>query len=218
MKRQASRERSRVSRLWPPRSTAIRGLESLPGTAGNPLPGYIQIRIRRDRFDAADVEQVISVLRPLPAVAQVLSGGDSLPRLLRAARYAAVGSWTVFGAFFAAFFLLCALQEQVRVLSSSGAYRYLLDRGAPRGRIVSGRAVGSALWCLFLAAFATGAATAVLSFLLGRFSLLRAVIGPAEDLLTPSVAVAACAFILSAALLSAGASLLGWRSVGASGN
>jgi hypothetical protein len=193
------------------------GLDSLPDSGGNPLPGYIQIRIRKDRFTAYDLDQVISALRPLPAVEKVLAGEDFLPRLLRANRYAAILSWAVFGAFFAAFFLVCRLQEQVRALASGDGYRYLLERGVSGRRIGLSRAAGAALWCVVLAAASTGTATAALYFLLARFGVLRTVVGPPEDLFTPDVAAAACAFILCTALLSAGASLLGWRAVRATG-
>lgn len=202
---------------WKEFLQAFPEFESLPDSGENPLPGYIQIRIRQDRFAAADLDLVIAALRPLPAVEKVLAGEDSLPRLLRARRYAAVLSWAVFGVFLAVFFLVCRLQEQVRVLSSGDGFRYLQERGVPGRRIAFSRAAGAGLWAFFLAACSTGAAAAGLYLLLGRFPLLRTVVGAPEDLLTPPVAGAAGAFILCAALLCALASLLGWKTVEASG-
>lgn len=192
------------------------GIESLPDSGGNPLPGYIQIRIRKDRFTASDLTLVISALRPLPAVDTVLANEDSLPGLLRAARLAAILAWAVFGAFAAVVFLVCCLQEQVAALAGGVGFRYLLEQGVPRRRIALSRAAGAGLWCLLLASCSTGAAAAALSLLLGRFALLRMVVGPPEELMTASVAVAASAFLLSAALLAALASVFGWRAVRAS--
>jgi hypothetical protein len=202
---------------WKEFQQVFPGLEPLSGPGGNPLPGYIQIRIRKDRFTASDLDMVISALRPLPAVDKVLSGEDSLPRLLRANRYAAALSWAVFGVFLAVFFLVCRLQELVRAHSSGSGFQYLLERGVPGRRIALSRAAGAGLWGLLLAACSTGAAAAALYLLLGRFAVLGTVIGRPEDLLTPPVAAAACVFISFSALLSAGASLLGWRTVRASG-
>jgi hypothetical protein len=205
------------SEVWKEFLLTFPGLESLSGSGGNPLPGYIRIRIRKDRFTAPDLDAVISALRPLPVVEKVLAGEDSLPRLLRANRYAAALSWAVFGLFLAAFFLVCRLQERVRAHASGGGFRYLLERGVPGRRIALFRAAGAGLWGFLLAACSTGAAAAALYLLLGRFAVLGTVVGRPEDLLTPPVAVAACAFISFSALLSAGASLLGWSAVGASG-
>jgi hypothetical protein len=202
---------------WQEFLRAFPGLESLSESGGNPLPGYILIRIRPDRFTASDLDQVISALRPLPAVDKVLAGEDSLPRLLRANRYAAILSWAVFGVLLAVFFLLCRLQEHVRALSSGGGFQYLLERGVPGRRIALSRAAGAGLWCFLLAACSTGAAAAALYLLLGRFGVLGTVVGRPEDLLTPRMAAAACAFISLSALLSAGASLLGWRAARAFG-
>ncbi|MGE5247247.1 MAG: permease-like cell division protein FtsX, partial [Verrucomicrobiota bacterium] len=173
---------------WKELLQAYPGLESLPDPVGNPLPGYIQIRIRKDRFTASDLDLVVSALRPLPAVEQVLTGEDALPGLLRADRYAALLVWAVFGAFAAGFSLVCVLQEQVRGLASGGGFRYLLEQGVPGRRLALSRAAGAAIWNLLLAGCATGAAGVALSFSLGRFAVLRTVIGPPEDLLTPPVA------------------------------
>lgn len=196
---------------------AFPGLESLSDSGGNPLPGYIRIRIRKDRFTPADLDQVLSALRPQPSVEKVLAGEDSLPRLLAAARYASILAWAVFGAFLTAFFVVCRLQEQIVAHLCREGFRYLADRGVTARRIAGSRAAGAGLWCLLLAACATGAAAAGLYLLLARFPLLVAAVGPPEDLLTPPMAGAAGAFVALAAVLCAAASLLGWRRIGASG-
>ncbi len=202
---------------WKEFLKAYPGLESLPDLGGNPLPGYIQIRIRKDRFTASDLDLVVSALRPLPAVERVLTGEDALAGLLRADRYAALLFWAAFGAFAAAFSMVCVLQEQVRGLSSGGGFRYLLEQGVPGRQLALSRAAGAAIWNLLLAACATGAAGGALSLFLGRFAVLRTVIGPPEDLLTQPVATGAIVFIVCVAFVAAVASLLGWRAVGASG-
>lgn len=201
---------------WKEFVEAFPGLEPIAESGGNPLPGYIRIRIRSDRFTPADLEQVISALRPLPAVDKVLAGEESLPRLFMASRYASILAWAVFGAFLAAFFAVCRLQEQVAAHVSRGGFRFLLERGVAARRIAAVRAAGAGLWCLLLAACATGTAAAVLARVLGRFAPLATVVGPPEDLLTPRVAAGAGAFVLLAALLCVAASLLGWRTIGAS--
>ena len=59
---------------WKEFLRAYPGMESLRGAGGNPMPGYIEIRIRPDRLTGADVELVASTLRSVPLVEQVLAG------------------------------------------------------------------------------------------------------------------------------------------------
>ena len=59
---------------WKEFLRAYPGLDPLRGAVGNPIPGYIEIRIRPDRLTGADVDLVASALRSVPLVEQVLAG------------------------------------------------------------------------------------------------------------------------------------------------
>jgi FtsX extracellular domain len=203
---------------WKEFQRAYPGLESLAESGRNPLPGYIEVRIRPRSFTMADLNLVISALRPLASVETVLAGEEYLPRLVRAEAYAAAVAWGTFGAAVAAFFLVCLLQEQVRALSLAEGFRFLADRGVSRRRLALSRAGRAAISGVLLAAAAAAAAGCGIYVLLGRFAFLERAIGSPDDLLTRRVAAAVIAFALGAGLLSAGSSLLAWRTTRGSRN
>jgi hypothetical protein len=195
---------------WKEFLRAYPGLDPLRGAGGNPLPGYIEIRIRPDRLTGADVDLVASALRPVPQVDQVLAGEEWLPRLLRAGRLASWLFWGIFGAFLAGFFLVGHLQERARAVALAGDFAFLAERGVPAGRLAAHRAAAAAVSGFLLAAAGTAAGGGALFLLLGKFPFLEEVIGPPSDLLLPRTVAAVALFACGAALLSAAVSLLGW--------
>jgi len=196
---------------WKEFLRAYPGLDPLRDAGGNPLPGYIEIRIRPDRLSGADIDRVASVLRSVPLVEQVLAGEEGLPRLLRADRLAFWVGWGIFGAFLAGFFLVGRLQERARAVALAGDIAFLAERGVPAGRMAFFRAAAAAVSGFLLAGAGTAAGGGALFLFLRRFPFLEGVVGPPSDLLLPRTIAAAVLFSGIAALLSAAASLLGWR-------
>jgi hypothetical protein len=196
---------------WKEFLRAYPGLDPLRGAGGNPMPGYIEIRIRPDRLTGADVGLVASTLRSVSHVEQVLAGEAWLPRLLSAGRIASWACWGIFGAFLAGFFLVGRLQERARVLAHAGDFAFLAERGVPASRLAALRAAAAGVSGFLLAAAGTAAGGGALFLFLRKFPFLEGVIGPPSDLLLPRTVAAVFLFSCGAALLSAAASLLGWR-------
>jgi FtsX extracellular domain len=196
---------------WKEFLRAYPGLDPLRSAGGNPMPGYIEIRFRPDRLTEADVDLVVSALRSVPLVEQVLAGEGWLPRLLRAGRLAFRVGWGIFGAFLAGFFLVGRLQERARAVALAGDFAFLAERGVHAGRMAFFRAAAAAISGFLLAAAGTAAGGGALFLSLRKFPFLEGVVGPPSDLLLPRTLAAAVLFSCVAALLSAAASLLGWR-------
>jgi len=196
---------------WKEFLRAYPGLDPLRGAGRNPMPGYIEIRIRPDRLTRADVDLVASALRSVPLVEQVLAGEEWLPRLLRADRLAFWAGWGIFSAFLAGFFLVGRLQERGRAVALAGDFAFLVERGVPAGRMVFFRAASAAVSGFLLAAAGTAAGGGALFLFLRKFPFLEGGIGPPSDLLLPRTLAVAVLFSCGVALLSAAASLLGWR-------
>jgi len=196
---------------WKEFLRAYPGLDPVRGAGENPLPGYIEIRIRPDRLTGADVDLVVSALRSVPLIEHVLAGEVWFPRLLRAGRLASGACWGIFGAFLAGFFLVGRLQERARAVALAGDFSFLAERGVPSGRLAFFRAAGAAVSGFLLAAAGTAAGGGALFLFLRRVPFLEGVVGPPSDLLLPRTVAAALLFSCGAALLSAAASLLGWR-------
>jgi hypothetical protein len=197
--------------VWKEFLRAYPGVESLRGAGGNPMPGYIEIRFHPDRLTGADIDLVASALRSVPLVEQVLAGEEWLPRLLRAGRIASFAGWGVFGAFLAGFFLVGRLQERARVIALAGDFAFLAERGVSAGRLACSRAAAAAVSGFLLSAAGTAAGGGALFLSLRNFPFLEAVVGPPSDFLLPRTIAGAVLFCCGAALLSAAASLLGWR-------
>jgi hypothetical protein len=196
---------------WKEFLRAYPGLDPLRGAAGNPLPGYIEIRIRHEWLTGADIDLVVSALRSVSQVEQVLAGEGWLPRLLLAGRIASWLCWGIFGAFLAGFFLVGRLQERARAVALAGDFAFLAERGVPASRLAVLRSAGAAVSGFLLAAAGTAAGGGVLFLFLRKFPYLERVIGPPSDLLLPRTVVAVFLLSIGAALLSAAMSLLGWR-------
>ena len=81
----------------------------------------------------------------------------------------------------------------------------------PRAGMAFFRAAAAAVSGFLLAAAGTAAGGGALFLSLRKFPFLEGVIGPPSDLLLPRTVAAAVLFSCGAALLSAAASLLGWR-------
>jgi len=196
---------------WKEFLRAYPGLDPLRGAGGNPMPGYIEIRIRPERLSGADIDLVVAALRSVSRVEQVLAGEEWLPRLLRAARFATWIGWGLLGVFLAGFFLFARLQERARAVALSGDFAFLADRGVPVGRLAVLRAAGAGVSGFLLAAAGTAAGGGALLLSLREFPFLERVIGPPSDILLPRTVAAAVLFSCGVALLSATSSLLGWR-------
>lgn len=190
---------------------AYPGLDSLRSSGGNPLPGYIEVRLRPERFTGADVEMVTSALRSVPHVEKVLAGEARLPRLLLVKRYAAAVAWGVFGAFAAVCLVILVLQEKVRAVALAADFAFLEERGVPAGAMALSRSAAGALAALPLAAAGVLFSGAALRHLLLRYPSLEQLVGPPGDLLLPRTVLAAAGFVLCFALLSAATSLFGFR-------
>lgn len=190
---------------------AYPGLDSLRSSGGNPLPGYIEVRLRPERLTGADVERVTTALRSVSHVEKVLAGEGRISRLLLVKRYAAAVAWGVFGAFVAVCLVIMVLQEKGRAGALAADFAFLEERGVPAGRMAASRAAAGALAALPLAAAGVLLSGAALRHLLLRYPALEQLVGPPGDLLLPRTVLAAAGFVLCFALLAAAASLLGFR-------
>lgn len=197
---------------WKEFLAAYPGLESLRMAGGNPLPGYVEVRLRPGRFTGRDIRAVETALRPLPQVERVLSGGEGLPRLLQIKEWANALLWGGIGLLGLASFAIFSVQEKFRTAALSQDFAFLAERGISPRRFAACRAAAASLVGGLVALAALGAAFATLVLLLGSAPLMATAVGRPEDLLAPRILASAAAFILSAAVLLGGASLLGWRS------
>jgi len=187
------------------------GLSALRGAGGDPLPGYVEIRMRPGRFTEADIRAVETALRPLPQVERILSGGEVLPRLLRVRGWVNAFFWAAFTLFCTVSFLIFFLQEKTRSSFLAEDLEFLRERGVPVRSIVLSRASGALLTGLLLSLAATGTAAFLLFYLETRLPLLGRVIGPAGEILTLPILIPAVLFLFATALVSGAASSLGWR-------
>jgi len=196
---------------WKEFLRAFPGMEPLRAAGGNPLPGYIEVRMRHDRLNGADIGLVVSALRSVSRVDRVLAGEEWLPRLLLADLYASWLCWGIFGSFLAGFLLYCRLQDRGRAITLAGDFAFLAERGVSAGRLAVFRAAGAAVSGFLLASVGSAAGGGGLFLLLREFPFLERGIGPPSDLLLPRTVAAVAVFSCFAALLSAASSLLGWR-------
>ena len=203
---------------WKEFTRAYPGVESISDIDGAQLPGYIEIRIRPDSFTAADVDVVTSVLKPLAQVDKVLAGEDSLPGIFKVARALKklfVGGFVLLAGLF---FAICRLQERILSAAMAGDFEFLMGRGVAEKKIVGFRAMGAAVSGGLLSGAAVGVAFAVLNFTVRKHPSLANIIGPREELFSAPTATAAGVFVLLAAVLFAGASVLGWTPLRSSGD
>lgn len=190
---------------------AYPGLEGLRAAGGNPLPGYIEVRLRPGRFTESGIRSVEAALKPLPEVEKILSGGEVLPRLLRIGRWMNVLFWAAFCLLCVVSFAVFFLQEKARASYLSDDFGFLAERGIPSRSISMSRAAGTALVGGVLSLAAMAASAFMIFVLSGRLPLFSRAIGPADEILTLSFLVPGAIFPAASAMLSGGASLLGWR-------
>ncbi len=196
---------------WKEFLLAYPGLESLRTAGGNPLPGYVEIRMRPDRLTEKDIRAVEDALRPLPQVEKLLSGGEALARLLRAKRWVNGLFWAGFAMLCSVYLLMLFLQERGRAFLLSPDFGFLEKRGLSASRIAVSRALAAALSGVLLAAASLGAVLSAFHLVEGRLTAIGRVIGPSRELLSPTILAFLGLYLLAAALLHGAASLLGWR-------
>lgn len=196
---------------WKEFLAAYPGLEVLREAGGNPLSGYIEIRMRPERLTERDVSAVAGRLAPLPQVERVLSGGEALPRVLRLKTWVNGALCAALGLFAAAVFWVMALQERARVLSLRPDVAFLVDRGISAASIGRRRAAAAALAGGVLGVMDLAAAAGLLYLLRTVHPAVATAVGGIEELGRPPAVLFAAAFPAAAALLGGAAAALGWR-------
>ncbi len=187
------------------------GLRSLRSEGGNPLPGYIEIRMLPAELSEETIREVESSLAGLPQVEKVLAGGEGMPRLMRIKSWVNGALWGGLALLGVAFLLLILAQERARAGLLAREVEYLSERGVPARRVLLVRAsVAAALGALF-SVVALVAAAALLLWLLHRFPSLGSVLASPATLTSPGPSLRAAAFPAGCALLSFLASLAGAR-------
>lgn len=196
---------------WKEFSARYPGLEPLRSGEEGPLPGYVEITMRPERLSEDGMEEILSVLRPLPQVETLLSGGEAMPRLFR---WKAIANGILRGGFGFLLFLLFlgfVYQERGRSVHLGPDFLFLRDRGVAGGRIAAGRAAGAAVTALLLSTAACAAAAASLLWLSGRFSAVQGAVGTVGDLLDPAWILPVVLYLLAVGALAGAASYLGGR-------
>lgn len=196
---------------WEEFSARYPGLDPLRSGEGFPIPGYVEITIRHDRLSEDAMEEVLSVLRPLPQVETLLSGGEAMSRLFRWKRIANGILQGGFGFLLFLLFLGLVYQERGRSVLLREELRFLRERGVSAGRIAAGRAAGAAVTALLMAIVACAGAAASLYRLSGRFHAVRVAVGTAGELLDPVWIFPIVLYLLMVGALAGVASLIGGR-------
>lgn len=196
---------------WREFLSAYPELSSLRAVGGNPLPGYVEVRMQPGRFTEKDLAAVESALRPLPQVERVLAGGEALPGWLAVRDWVNTVLWSGFALLCAAVFAIFLLQEKSRASFLATDLEFLRERGVPVRTIVVSRASAAFLSGLLLSLAATGASALLLLLLEDQIPVLARVIGPPNEILTFPLVIPAASFLAGVALLSGAASPLGWR-------
>jgi F0F1-type ATP synthase assembly protein I len=103
------------------------------------------------------------------------------------------------------------MQEKTRAARLVPDVSFLVDRGVPGDRIAARRTAGAFVAGGIVALVATLVSCAALFLVSGFFHFVRAVVGPAQDLLDARYLLPVCLFLLSATIFQGLASLAGWR-------
>ncbi len=202
---------------WKEFAAAFPGVESLRAAGGgNPLPGYVEIHLRPGSLSEKAVASVEAALRPLPQIDELLSGAKWAPRALRLKRWVNAAFWAAFGLLGAAFFAVFVLQEKARTVVHASDFAFLSERGASSRGMAVRRAAAASLCGAVLALVSLGAAAGAHWLADSRYPSIRSVMGRPPEILAPESLALLGAFLLSAALLSGAASLVGWRAALAS--
>jgi hypothetical protein len=187
------------------------GLESLRIEGGNPVPGYLHIRLLPDRLTAEDIASVERALKPLPQVEKVFTGAKTLPRLLKVRSWINMALWGFFGLMAVILFSVCAMQEAARARALKADFGFLAGRGLSPGAIMTGRAAGSAIVAGLLAPPAVGAAGLLISAAVARLPVLASVVGPVEEVVRSGAFPFVVLYLVAVPCLIFVASLYGWR-------
>lgn len=196
---------------WEEFLEAYPGLESLRDAGGNPLPGYVEIRLRPGRISEQGVADVRSALEPVSQVEKVLTGGDVMPALLRLKRWANALLWSGFALLCLLFLVILAMQEKARAARLVPDVSFLVDRGVPGERISARRSAGAFAAGGIVTLLATLVSFSVLFMASGYSSLFRSLVGEAQDLIDARGILSVCLFLLSATIFQGLLSLAGWR-------
>jgi hypothetical protein len=188
------------------------GLESLRLDGGNPVPGYLLIRLEPDRLTAADIAAVENALKPLPQVDKVFTGARTLPRLLMVRGWVNLVLWGAFALLALILFSVLAMQESSRARALSGDFGFLVGRGISPAAVMTARAAGSALVGALLALPAAGLAALAIGAAVRRYPGLEGVLGTVDALAGPGAFPFVVLFLVSVPCLIFVASLCGWRS------
>jgi len=196
---------------WEEFRAAYPGLESLRGEGRNPLPGYVEVRLRPGWMSDEGIAEVRSALEPVSRVEKVLTGGDVMRSLLRMKRWANVLLWSGFALVCVVFLAILLMQEKARTARLLPEVSFLAGRGVPEGRIASMRTAGAVVAGILVALLATGLAWAALFLAARHLPPVRVAVGSAEEMFDAGFLLPAALFILCAAMLQGLASLAGWR-------
>ena len=196
---------------WAEFLAAYPGLELLRGEGENPLPGYVEVRLRPGWMSDEGIAVVRSALEPVSQVEKILTGGDVMQNLLRMKRWANALLWAGFVLVCVVFLAFLVMQEKARATRLLPDVSFLASRGVPEGQIASSRTAGAVVAGGFVALFAIGLACAALFLAARHLPLVRVTVGSAEELLDAGILLPSCLFLLCAVMLQGLTSLSGWR-------
>ena len=198
-------------KAWAEFLAAYPQLESIRGDGRNPLPGYVEIRLRPGWMSEEGIAGVRAALEPVSQVEKILTGGEVMQGLLRMKRWANALLWSGFALVCVVFAAILVLQEKARAARLLPDVSFLADRGVPEGRIASMRTAGAIITGGLVSLLATGLSLAVLHLGARHLPLVPVTIGSGEELLRAGILLPAGIFLLFAAMLQGIASLAGWR-------
>ena len=187
------------------------GLESLRLDGGNPVPGYLHIRLLPERLTEEDIAAVENVLKPLPQIEKVFTGARTLPRLLKVRGWINLSLWGFFALLSFIFFSMCLMQERARARALRSDYRFLAGRGVWPVAIMTARAAGSAIVAALLGVSATFASGVLLAATADRFPALVGILGSVEGLARSGYFPWILIYLAALPCLVFVASLNGWR-------
>jgi hypothetical protein len=187
------------------------GLETLRLDGGNPVPGYLLIRLSPDRLTAQDIAAVENALKPLPQIEKVFTGARTLPRLLKVRGWVNLSLWGLYALLAVILVSVWTMQEAARARALRGDYGFLAGRGVSPAAIMAARAAGSALVGALVVLPAAGLSALSINAALRRYPGLEGVLGPVDALARGGSFPFVVLFLVSVPCLIFVASLYGWR-------
>ncbi|HEY5996581.1 MAG TPA: permease-like cell division protein FtsX, partial [Candidatus Deferrimicrobiaceae bacterium] len=183
------------------------GLESLRLDGGNPVPGYLLIRLAPDRLTAGDIAAVENALKPLPQVDKVFTGARTLPRLLKVRGWVNLALWGLYALLAFVLVFAWAMQEAARARALRGDFGFLAGRGVSPAAIMTARAAGSAIVGALVVLPAAGLSALAIAAALRRYPGLDGVVGPIDSLARAGTFPFVVLFLVSVPCLTFVASL-----------